>query len=405
MGLIQRIKSVWRISKEVREERRAREKEAKKTAERNKAALEYRDVVKQAKDQSQKGAFFDVEYCIETLGNLAEKIPEKDRLSSEEILDILETAGMNHTAVIYCDYGVAPANLAFIVHAVAKNQGDGFDGRKYLASVHQFLFETSKKYLEKRIGRADTADACSGVQRCEDILEFTGYSFDEKQALVEELNSLLARMLLPCLKEHALNGAVSDFDSVARRIHTAIDAADYTPAQRKAAKKAMDIYKAKCYNLHFMRSIGYFMAKRISFDELTDTVESHNRVQKRLVISEEDCKKNSIKRKAVLASSLCNAEISPLLEKLDPASRNGNPVLPEDEAKDILDRVNKYMGLSDFSSSEKKEKAIILRRISRFYGWSDGKKPWEQKLGGKNGRIDYKNPLYDRRTILVKRHK
>jgi hypothetical protein len=93
--------------------------------------------------------------------------------------------------------------------------------------------------------------------------------------------------------------------------------------------------------------------------------------------------------------------IDRLLTSVDPAARNGNPVPPEKEAKEIADKVKSYVQQAGLKPAERKGVVKALRRIDSFYNGH------RQNFGDRNGRNQmYKNPLYDRRARqLTKKHR
>ena len=105
--------------------------------------------------------------------------------------------------------------------------------------------------------------------------------------------------------------------------------------------------------------------------------------------------KNRLHPVARLNANSYKIGLNQLLYLVDPASRNGNPIPPEKEAKELADKIKSYLKKADLKPAERKGVIKALRRIDSFYnGHSNGR-----NFGGRDGRNQmYKNPLYDRRA-------
>ncbi|MBD3304528.1 hypothetical protein GF343_05250 [Candidatus Woesearchaeota archaeon] len=410
MGLFNRVKQAWQIWKEVVEERKAREKAEKESKDLFQKVLAQRDRIEKLKSYAEQDTFEEIG---ESLAGILENnvgLPQEEQFFPEQVKNFFYNIGKKKVSVVYEEHGVEPANLAFIVHNAAKSQerclGENLDGRWFLEVVHRQLFSDAKKRIRNITGQPGTVDsAYSTAQNAEKILECTNYTPDEKQEKIIEINALLAGALLPNLKGLSFQGLVAEFEDACAKSYEAMDKAQ-TPAElQEKAKGRIDIYKGRCYNNHFKNHANAFALGVISLVELEKIAKEHNRVFAKLDISKKDIDKNRLHPVARLNSNAYRIAINQLLPAIDPAARNGNPVLPEKEAKDIAEKVQQYAGLAELKPSEKKGTNHALKRVSRFYGWDNGQKPWEQKSSGRNGRHNYKNPLYDKRTAIAKKRR
>ena len=424
MRLFNRLSRILEIWQEVKRERKLKEhKESEsnpqlkkfkelqeKRAQRINKALQYRAAINKIKEDSKKGDLASVISGLENVIESTADIPKGEELSHDEIKDALYTAGKNHAAIAYAQSGVNPVNLAFIVHNVAKNQkkflGEDLDYKEYLVSIHRSLFGSAKTHLRRIIGKPNSADqSYSTVQRAEEILEFAKYTPEEKHGKIIEINKLLVGALLPNLRELAFKGLATEFEDVRAKVYEAMDKAQTAPEIRAKTEKLVDIYHGKCYNEHFNNHIKAFWHDVISLEELDQVVQEHNRVFDALDISEEDMKKNKLLPVAGFNANTYRVGINNLLYLVDPASRNGNPVPPEKEARDMVARIKSYLKPAELKPAERKGVVKALRRIDSFYnGSSNG----HTSSGGRNGRKNqmYKNPQLDRRArLFTKKHR
>lgn len=356
------------------------------------------------KSNACKGNLTRVEAGLEALITVS----GEDKPSPEEVKDLLYHAGKNQAAIVYAQQGVNPVNLAFIVHNVAKKQekflGESLDGKEYLASIHRRLFSNAKTHLRRIIGKPNSAGrSYSTAKRAEEILELTDYTSKEKQEKVIEINKLLVGALIPNFREFALKGLAAEFEDVREKAYEAIDKAQTPPEIREKTEKLVNIYHGKCYNEHFKNHIKAFMQDVVSLEELDLVAKEHNRVFDALDISPEDRENNRLMPVAGLNSNTYRLGLNNLLYRVDPASRNGNPIPPEKEARDMVARIKNYLKPAELKPAERKGVVKALRRIGSFYnGPSNG-----HNSGGRNGRNQmYKNPQYDRRARqFTKKHR
>ncbi|MBW3002077.1 hypothetical protein KY338_02855 [Candidatus Woesearchaeota archaeon] len=420
MGIFNRLKRAWEIWQEVVEERKRREKEeaAKNTPDKFKKcqdammqrinlSLQYRAAIKKIEQDAKKGDLASVISGIENVVNNTEDIPKKDELSAEEIKNALYTAGKNQAAIVYAKHGVDPVNLAFIVHGIAKNQekllDEKLDYEDCMASMHQHMIGLAKTYLRSVRGKPNSAsELLSAMQRAEQILELANYTPEDKQAHTIELNKLLVGALLPNLKALAHKGLISEFDDISAKVCEAMDASQ-TPAEMQGKIKGLlNIYLGKCYNAHFVNHANAFTLGVISLEDLEKITRAHNGFFARTNISREDIEKNRLHPVARLNSNSYRIGINQLLYLVDPASRNGNPIPPEKEARELADKIKIYLKKAELKPVERKGVIKALKRIDSFYnGHSTG-----QNLRGRDDRNQmYTNPLYDRRARLAKKHR
>jgi len=409
MGLFSRIKRAWKIWNEVVAERKACEKAEKESRELFQKVLSQRERIEKLKNHNKYADFEEIDENLTEIVENNEGLPEKEQFSVEQAKDFLYTFGKNKAAIVYAEHGVDPVNLAFIVHNVAKSQekflGQKLDGKGYLVDINRRLFDDAKSHLKEGIGKQGSVDAAySTAQIAAEILEFADYSPEKMQEKIIEINKLLTAALLPNIQFLAVQGLVSEFNDLSNKFYQTLDKAGISPAQRAQFERFVKLYKGKCYNVNFNNSCKCFALNLLSIAELEKIAEEHNLVFKELDLVDEDIKANELKTRAAFNSNTYRIGINQLLTSIDPAARNGNPVLPEKEARDIAERVKKYAGLANLKPSEKKGTNHALRRVRRFYGWDNDHKPWEQKSGDKNGRNQmYKNPRYDRRARQLSR--
>lgn len=411
MALFNRVKQAWQTWKEVVTERKAREKAEKESRALLQKVQAQKERIENLQSYTEHTDFKEIDESLAAIVENNKGLPEKEQFSSEQIKDTVYNLGINKASVVYEEYGVEPANLAFIAHNVAKSQerclGEKLDGREFLEVVHRQMVSDAKKRIRNITGQPGTVDSAYSIaQQAEKVLEFTNYTPEKKQEKIIEINALLAGALLPNLKGISFQGLVAEFEDACAKSYEAMDKAK-TPAElQEKAKGKIDIYRGRCYNNHFKNHVTAFTLGVISLAELEKIVKEHNSIFAKLGISEEDIANNELRPVARLNSNAYRIAINQLLPAIDPAARNGNPVLSEKEAKDIADKVRKYAGLADLKPSEKKGTAHALRRVDRFYGWDNGHKPWEQKFGGRDGRNQmYKNPLCDKRARFAKKHR
>ncbi|MBW3005138.1 hypothetical protein KY310_04880 [Candidatus Woesearchaeota archaeon] len=402
------VKRAWQIWREVVNERKAQEKADKEGRALFQKVLAQKDRVEKLQNQMNAGDFEAITESLEDITEQNSGLPQEERFSPEKIKDALYTVGKNQAALVYAQHGVDPVNLAFIIHNVAKSQekllGEKLNPEEYTTAVHQHMVGLAKTYLRSIRGKPSIAsEVLSAMQRAEQILELANYTPEEKHKQTRELNKHFASALLPSLKGLAFQGLVSEFEDVRKKVYKAMDIAQIAPELRKQVDVLTDIYHGKCYNEHFKNHVVLFMQDLISLEELDKIAKEHNRVFDALDIAGEDIELNRLLPVARLNANTYRVGINNLLYRVDPASRNGNPIPPEKEAKDMAARIKKYLAPAELKTIERKGVVKALRRIDSFYnGHSNG-----HNSGDRNGRYQmYKNPLYDRRARqLTKKHR